>query len=193
MTDEMDTVTRLRARKRGKPGELLLLGGALCLVVVPFVWSLNTETDKQLAMLTDKGVVAVGTITDKAIVEEAHTNRRGVSQTTTIHRIAVSYDMNAVLPYRDWLKTGQTLVASDPLVTRGWIDVVRFEYGDFAKGQDVPVVFINGDSDSLMLAEQLRFRTSTMAQGLWLAGYAAVLLAGIAMLVVGWKKRFSSN
>lgn len=190
MTGHSDVMAELRERKRGKPGELLLLGGALCLLVVPIVWSFNQGNDEQLAMLEETGVVALGTITGKAIAEEAHTNRRGVSQTTTIHRIAVNYDLNAAMPYRQWAETGEMLESSDAIKTTGWIDVIRFDYGSSAKGQQEPVVFLPGQSDSLMLAEQLRFRTSPLAHGLWLAAYALGLLAGGAMLVLGWKKRF---
>lgn len=183
-------MAELRERKRGKPGELLLICGALCLLAVPIVWSLNQGNDQQLAMLAENGVVTLGTITGKAIVEEAHTNRRGVSQTTTIHRIAVNYDLDAAMPYRQWAETGETLERSDATRASGWIDVIRFDYGSYAQGQKEPVVFLPGQSDSLMLAEQLRFRTSPLAHGLWLAAYALGLLAGGTMLALGWKKRF---
>lgn len=190
MTSESDVTAKLRERKRGKPGELLLLCGMVCLLAVPFVWWLNAGNDEQLAVLEENGVVTLGTITGKTVVEEARTNRRGVSQTTTIHRIAVNYDLNAAMPYRQWAETGETLERSHAIRATAWIDVIRFDYGNYAKGQLEPVVFLPGNSDSLMLAEQLRFRTSTLAHGLWLAAYALGMMVGGAMLILGWKKRF---
>jgi hypothetical protein len=189
----MDMADQLRSRKRGKPGELLMLGGGLCLLAVPLVWSLNGDNDRQLAAIEETGVVGLGTITDKAIVEETHTNRRGVSQTATIHRIAVNYDLNATMPFRQWKASGETLESSDAIRATGWIDVMRFEYDGYAIGQQEPVVFLSGQNDSLMLAEQLRFRASPLAHGLWLAAYGIGMLSGIIMVVLGWKKRFRAH
>ncbi|MCW3834697.1 hypothetical protein ACFQ1E_03480 [Sphingomonas canadensis] len=177
-------------RKRARPGELPLIFGVLCLLAVPLVWFLNAEADREYAALKDSGVVSGATITGKAIVENAHSNRRGTPQTSNVHRIAVRYDLGASTPYGEWEETRVAGMRAAAIEVSGWIDVTRFDYPGYAEGQRTTVVFRPGDTGSLMLAGQLAFRTSPLARGLWLAGYAAVMLCGMALAVTGWKKRF---
>jgi hypothetical protein len=173
-------------------GELLLVLAALCVLVPPFVVVLNARNDAGYQRLKESGVVAPGTIKRKWTVTESYTGNGGRSRVRTMHRLEVGYDLNASTPYRQWKMSGRVDPAIIPAPTTADVAVSRLTYPRYAPGQQGMVVFAPGQAGSLMLVEQLEFRTSWQARLMWAVGLAAIMLVGIRLAWVGWRMRYGA-
>lgn len=189
MSDYQPALDRLRQRRKGRPGDLMLLTGVTAMIVVPaFLIGLRVG-DEQNAQLARVGVVSEAVVKDKRVRTESGTNRKGRPSTTTIHSITVAYDFNAKTGYADWKDGAQIAKPAYPAPTTGEIEVGASYYDALAVGQTTTVVRDPADYKSLTLTDELAYETSLGYHLKWYLGLGAAFLAGLALTVLGWRKR----
>ena len=171
----------------GKPGELALACGVGCLFIGPVVLGILGQEDGELATLQGQGVVAQGTVTGHADEVENYT-QRGKPRTRTNHYLELTYDLNAVTPYARWQASGVIAPSAYPATVSGRLDVGESGQQDHPLASSVPVVFVPGQSDSLMLVEDLQQRTSWSYHVWHYLAVAATMLLGMALSIAGWRK-----
>lgn len=190
MNEYKPALDELRERRRGKPGELLLMTGVVLTIAAPFGLLLSNENAEKLAALKSQGMVAEATIKDKLVRSESYTDRKGRPKSRDQHALNVAHDINAELKYADW-KAGKAFAKPKyPAVTTTSIDVDESYYDALAAGQTTTVVRNPSDYNSMMLTKQLEYETSLAFRIWWCLGAGAAFLAGLAMAVMGWRKRF---
>lgn len=189
MVDYRTAATQLRERRKGKPGELLLVTGIVLTLAAPFALVLTHQQGAKLASLKEQGMVAQATVKAKAVRSESYTDRKGRAKTRDHHSLELVHYMNAELQYADW-KAGKPFAKPQyPAVTTTSIDVGKSYYDALAVGQKQAVVRNPSDYKSMMLAEQLDYETSFAYLMWWYLGAGAAVLAGIAMSLAGWRRR----
>jgi hypothetical protein len=190
MSEYQPALDQLRERRKGKPGELLLMIGLVLMIIAPFALVLTNENGEKLAALQSEGKVAEATVKDKSVRTESYTDRKGRSKTRELHILNLSHDFNAQLAYADW-KAGKPFPASKyPAVTAREIEVGSAYYEALDAGQKTTVVHNPSDYKSMVLTEQLEYETSLSYMIWWYLGTGAAILAGLAMTIMGWRKRF---
>lgn len=190
MNEYKPALDELRERRRGKPRELLLMTGVVLMIAAPFGLVLANENGEKLAALKADGMVAEATIKDKSVRSESYTERKGRPKNRDQHALNIAHDINAELKYADW-KAGKPFAKLPyPAVTTISIDVGESYYDALAAGQKTTVVRNPSDYNSMMLTEQLEYETSFAYLMWWYLGAGATFLAGLAMAVMGWRKRF---
>jgi hypothetical protein len=190
MNEYRPALDELRERRKGKPGELLLMTGVVLMIAAPFGVLLSNENAEKLAALKADGMVAEATVKDKSIRSESYTDRKGRAKSRDQHALNLAHDINAEVKYADW-KAGKPFAKPQYLaVTTTSIDVGEAYYEALAAGQKTTVVRNPSDYNSMMLTEQLEYETSFAYLMWWYLGVGAAFLAGLAMAVMGWRKRF---
>lgn len=183
------TTAPVAAPKKGKPGELMLLLGALCLFVAPLLWFILAMTDLQYETYQSEGVVSQAVVKNKAVRSESYTDRKGRPKSRTIHSVTVEYDLNSMTKYSDWKVGGAIAKSPYPAITSADIDGPSSYYDQLNIGEKTTVVRVPADYKSLMLAERLQYETSWEYHLHWYLGLAAAFLAGMVLMVLGWRKR----
>lgn len=189
MADYQATAAQLRARRRGRPGELALVAGAVLLAAALFAFFAIQQQGRKLAGIKTGGVVAEAVVRDKAVASESYTDRKGGAKTRNIYRLTLSHDINAELAYADW-KAGQIFPKpAYPAVTTTEIETGQSWHDAFAKGDRTTVIRVPSDYSSMMLTDELEYESSGWF--VWLSRAAAALggLAGLALIGMGWRKR----
>jgi hypothetical protein len=190
MSEYQPVLDQLRERRKGKPGELLLMIGLALMLIAPFALVLTNQNAETLSALQSEGKVAEATVKDKSVRSESYTDSKGRSKTRELHVLNLSHDFNAQLGYADW-KAGKAFPKSQyPAVTAREIEVGSGYYDALSKGQKTTIIHNPSDYKSMMLTEQLEYETSFGYRLWWYLGTGAAILAGLAMAVVGWRKRF---
>lgn len=190
MSDYKLAAEQLRERRKGKPGELLLMTGLVLTIAAPFALVLTNQQGEKLASLKEQGMVAEAAVKSKAVRSESYTDRKGRPKSRDLHSLDLAHDINAELRYADW-KAGKRFAKPQyPALTSTSIDVGQSYYDALAVGQKTTVVRNPSDYKSMMLAEQLEYETSFIYRMWWYLGTGAAVLAGLAMTVAGWRKRF---
>ena len=181
---------QLRERRKGKPGELLLMTGIVLTIAAPFALVLTNQQGEKLASLKGQGMVAEATVKSKAVRSESYTDRKGRPKSRDLHSLDLAHDINAELRYADW-KAGKAFSKPQyPALTSTSIDVGQSYYDALAVGQKTTVVRNPSDYKGMMLADQLEYETSFAYRLWWYLGTGAAVLAGLAMTLAGWRKRF---
>ena len=190
MSDYQPALDQLRERRKGKPGELILMTGVVLMIAAPFALFLVNANGDKLAALKSEGMVAEAIVKDKSVRSESYTDRKGRSKTRDLHALNLQHDINAELKYTDW-KAGKPFAKPQyPGVTTTSIDVGESYYDALAAGAKTTVVRTPTDYKSMMLTDQLEYETSFAYMMWWYLGTAAAVLAGLAMTIAGWRKRF---
>lgn len=192
MSEYQPALDQLRQRRKGKPGELMLWTGVVAMLLAPaFLVGMHVG-DQQNARLVAEGVVSEAVVKDKRVRTESGTNRKGRPTSTTIHSITVAYDLNTKTRYSDW-KVGVPIAKpAYPAPTSTEIDVPQSYHDALQIGQTTTVVRDPANYKSLTLTEKLAYEQSFAYHLLWHLGLAAVFLAGLALTVLGWRKRRGS-
>lgn len=190
MNEYRPALDALRERRKGKPGELLLMTGVVLMIAAPFALVLTNQNGEKLAVLKAEGVVAEAMVKSKTVRSESYTDRKGRSKTRDLHALDLTHDLNAELKYADW-KAGKPFAKPQhPAVTSTSIDVGKSYHDALATGQKTSVVRVPTDYKSMMLTEQFEYETSFAYMVWWYLGVGAAVLAGLGMTVTGWRKRF---
>lgn len=189
MNDYRPAANQLRARRQGKPGELIWASGLVLIVVaIGAMIGLRINND-QYRQLLSQGMVSEATIKDKAAISESYTDRKGRAKTRETWNVTVAHDINAQVPYAKW-QAGQSIPTPRyPAVTSQSFDIGQSYYDGLAIGQKTYVVQIPSDYHSIRLVDQVKHETSLVFQALYYLGCAALALGGLAMFVLGWRKR----
>jgi len=175
---------------RGKPGELALACGLSCLFIGPLVLAIVQQQDGQLASLQQQGVVAAAAVTGHDQRQEQYDGRGGRPRIRTSYYLDLRYDLNAATPYQQWQANGQIASSQWLAQVSQQIDVGEAIQQAHPVGTTAPVVFVPGQSDSLMLVAEVQQRTS-WTYHLWhYLAMGAVMLAGLWLTVTGWRQRF---
>ncbi len=189
MSEYQPALDQLRERRKGKPGELLLMIGIVLMLVAPFALVLTNQNGEKLAALQREGKVAEATVKDKSVSTESYTDRKGRAKTRDLYNLNLSHDLNAQLDYAEW-KAGKAFPKPQfPAVTTRDIEVGSSYYEALDAGQKTTVIHNPSDYKSMMLTEQLEYETSVAYRLWWYLGTTAAVLAGLVMAVVGWRKR----
>ncbi|MFN3748320.1 MAG: hypothetical protein ACK4SJ_06495 [Sphingorhabdus sp.] len=189
MSEYQPALDQLRERRKGKPGELLLMIGMALMFIAPFALVLTNQDGEKLVALQSEGKVAEATVKDKSVRAESYTDRKGRAKTRELYNLNLSHDLNAQLDYADW-KAGKTFPKPQfPAVTTREIEVGSAYYEALVAGQKTTVIHNPTDYKSMMLTEQLEYETSLAYRLWWYLGTAIAVLAGLAMAVIGWRKR----
>jgi hypothetical protein len=189
LNDYKPALDQVRERRKGKPGELLLILGLCCMLIAPFALFLTSQEGEKLATLKSEGMVANATVKDKSVRSESYTDRKGRPKTRDLYSLNLSHDFNAQLKYADW-KAGKLFPKSQyPAVTGRDIEVGSSYYEAMSAGQRTTVIHNPSDYKSMMLTEQFEYETSFAYMMWWYLGTGAVVLAGFAMMIAGWRKR----
>lgn len=189
MNDYQPALDQLRERRKGKPGELLLMLGLCCMLIAPFGLFLTNQEGGKLAALKDQGMVAEVTVKNKSVRGESYTDSKGRSKTRDLYSLNLSHDLNAQLKYADWKADKPFPKSQYPAVTTREIEVGSAYYESLADGQRTTVIHNPSDYNSMMLTEQFEYETSLAYMMWWYLGTGAVVLAGLAMTIAGWRKR----
>lgn len=190
MNDYKLAADQLRERRKGKPGELLLMTGVVLMIAAPFALVLTNQNGEKLAVLKADGTVSEATVTAKTVRSESYTDRKGRPKSRDHHSLDLAHDMNAELKFADWQAGKPFPKPQYPAVTTTSIDVGGSYYDALVAGQKTTVVRIPSDYKSMMLTEQLEYETSFAYMMWWYLGAGTAVLAGLAMTVMGWRKRF---
>lgn len=177
------------ARAQEKPGTLELVIGIAMMLIAPFVLVLNGENAAKYARMKAEGVVAEAVVKGKFERSESYTDRKGRPKTRTSYFIHVEHDLLARTTYAEWQRTGTVTQSPYPALSTSDIDVGSSAQAALAVGQKVSVIMLPSDSSSLMLTERLESETSLAFRLKWYAAMAALFLAGLAVMVRGWRKR----
>ena len=189
MNEYQPALDQLRERRKGRPGELMLWIGVVAMLLAPaFLAGLHIG-DEQNARLAAAGVVSEAVVKDKRVRTESGTNRKGRPTNTTIHSITVAYDFNAQTRYADWKDGAPIAKPVYPAPTTGEIDVGASYHDALTVGQNTTVVRDPADYKSLTLTDQLDHETSLAYHLKWYLGLGSAFLAGLALTVLGWRKR----
>lgn len=176
-------------RKQGKPGELLLCIGIVCMLVAPFTMLLQGEADKQNAALREAGLVSTATVVAHSEQTESYSGRRGRTRTSTVSVLEVEHDLNSTTPYAQWEAEGTLIPTTYPAVTTSQIEVSESDLAELPLGAQTFVVSLPTDYSSLQLAERVRYEGSFAYHMLWWLAMAGLFGAGAVMTVMGWRKR----
>lgn len=191
MTDYQPALDQLRERRKGKPGELLLMTGLVAMIVAPFGLFLTNQESGNLSTLKSSGMVAEAIVKDKSLESESYTDRKGRTKSRDVYNLNLSHDFNAQQKYADW-KAGKPFpVPQYPAVTAREIAVGGSYYDALNAGQKTTIIHNPSDYGSMMLTEEFEYKTSFAYMMWWYLGAGAVFLAGLAMTITGWRKRFS--
>jgi hypothetical protein len=190
MNDYQPALDQLRERRKGKPGELLLMIGLVLMVIAPFALFLTNQEGEKLAALKDNGMVAQATVKEKSVRSESYADSKGRSKTRDLYLLNLSHDFNAQQKYADW-KAGKPFpVSKYPAVTTREIEVGSSYHDALAAGQKTTVIHNPSDYKSMMLTEEFEYETSFAYMMWWYLGTGAAFLAGLTMTAMGWRKRF---
>ena len=190
MNDYQPALDQLRERRKGKPGELTLMIGLALMVISPFVLAIVHGEGDEYDALKTQGVVTMAEIAGHASREEGYTDRKGRSKTRTNHYLKVRYDLNAATTYPEWKANAKLAPASYPVITTTEFEVPQPYLATNPVGTKKPVALMRGDSSTLELVEQLEYETSASYFLKYYLAMAALFVAGLAMTVHGWRKRF---
>ena len=190
MNDHKLVADQLRERRKGKPGELLLMTGIVLMIAAPFALDLTKGNGERLAVQKAQGMVSQATVKAKAVRSESYTDRKGRPKSRDHHSLDLAHDINAELKYSDWQAGKPFARPQYPAVTTTSIEVGESYYDNLAAGRKITVVRIPSDYGSMMLTEQLEYETSLAYRMWWYLGAGAAVLAGFVMTVMGWRKRF---
>lgn len=190
MNEYRPALDALRERRKGKPGELPLLTGVLLMIAAPFALIMVSDSDAKLAVLKTDGVVAEATVKDKTVQSESYTDRKGRQKSRDVRTLVLQHDLNAEQRYTDW-KAGKAFAKPQyPAVTTTSIEVGESYFDALAVGTRTTVVRNPSDYKSMILTQQLEYETSLAYRLWWYLGAGIAVLAGLAMTVTGWRKRF---
>jgi hypothetical protein len=190
MNEYRPVLDELRERRKGKPGELPLICGVVLMLAAPFALMLQQSDGEKQAALKAEGKVAEAIVKDKSVRSEGYTDSKGRQKSRDVHALNLQYDINAELPYAEW-KAGKAFAKPQyPAVTSTSLDVGQSYYDALSAGAKTTVVRVPSDYKSMMLTEQLEYETSFAYLMWWYLGAGAAFLAGLAMAVTGWRKRF---
>jgi hypothetical protein len=191
MNDYQPALDQLRERRKGKPGELLLMTGLVAMIVAPFGLFLTNQESGNLSDLKRSGMVAEATVKDRSLENESYTDRKGRTKSREIFKLKLSHDFSAQQKYAAW-KAGKPFPVSQyPAVTTREIAVGRSYFDALNAGQKTTIIHNPSDYGSMMLTEEFEYQTSFAYMMWWYLGAGAVFIAGLAMTISGWRKRFS--
>lgn len=191
MNDYQPALDQLRERRKGKPGELLLMTGLVAMIVAPFGLFLTNQESGNLSDLKRSGMVAEATVKDRSLESESYTDRKGRTKSRDTFKLKLSHDFNSQQKYADW-KAGKPFPISQyPAVTTREIAVGRSYFDALSAGQKTTIIHNPSDYDSMMLTEEFEHQTSFTYMMWWYLGAGAIFFAGLAMTIAGWRKRFS--
>lgn len=189
MNEYRPALDALRERRKGKPGELWLVTGIVLMLAAPFALVIQQNDGDTLSALKAEGRVAEAMVKDKSVLSESYTDRKGRQKSRDLYTLSLQHDLNAELPYAEW-KAGKPFARPQyPAMTSTSLDVGESYYDSLSAGTKTTVVRIPTDYKSMMLTEQLEYETSLAYRMWWYLGAAAVFLGGVAMMVLGWRKR----
>jgi hypothetical protein len=191
MTAQSQSVPHISGQKKGKPGELTLMLGLVCLVVAPFFLFMLNMNDEKYAALKTTGVVAEAMIKNKSVDTESYTTSKGRQKTRKVYRLDVEFDFNAPTRYVDWKASGSMAPSPNKAITSTILDVGSSYHDKLAVGAKTTVIRNPIDYKSLMLVDQLETETSFAYHLKWYLGMGALALAGLGMTVMGARKRFA--
>lgn len=175
--------------KQGKPGELPLACGIGLLFIGPVVLGILSQEDGELATLQSQGVVAQATVSGHTDEVENYT-QRGKPRTRTNHYLDLVYDLNAATPYTQWQASGELTPSAYPATVTGRLDVGEDGQEEHPVASSVPVVFVPGQGDSLMLVDEMQQRTS-WTYHLWhYLAVGSIMILGVFLTITGWRKWF---
>ncbi len=190
MNDYRLAADQLRERRKGKPGELLLMTGVVLMIAAPFALVLTNQHGEKLADLKAQGMVAEATVKAKSVRSESYTDRKGRARSRDHHPLDLAHDLNAELKYADWIAGKPFARPQYPTLTTTSIELGESYFDALAAGQKTTVVRIPSNSNGMMLTDQLEYETSFAYVMWWYLGTGAAVLAGLVMTVMGWRKRF---
>ena len=174
---------------KGKPGELQLAVGGALMVVAPAFLLFQGEADKANAQLQERGVVSAASVVSHAERVEHYTGRQGRPRTRTVQVMEVAFDFNAATPYAAWQADGVLQPTAYPALTTSQIDVSSEDIVALPVGAETFVVRLPDDYTTLQLVARLERETSLAYHARLLLGVAALFGVGLALVVVGWRKR----
>jgi hypothetical protein len=184
-----DTTYQLPKRNRGKPGELMLIIGVLPVLIAPFVLAIVHSEGAEYDVLKAQGVVAEAEILAHKEREVYRSDRKGRDRSTTSHILEVRYDAMAATPYADWKKSGKILPSQYPALVTNEFEVPESYLATSPVGSKKPVALLRHNANTMRLTETVEYETSASYFMQYYLAMGALFLAGIAMMVVGWRKR----
>jgi hypothetical protein len=189
MTEYRPVLDELRERRKGKPGEFLLILGLLPVVIAPVVLAIVHGEAAEYNLLKADGVVAEAEILAHKEEEIYNTSQKGRDRSTTAHILEVRYDAMSATPYAQWKQTGKIVPAQYPALVNTEFEVASAYLATNAVGSKQPVVSIRNNPSTMRLVETVEYETSSANFLRYYLAMGALFVAGIAMMVVGWRKR----
>lgn len=180
----------LRERRKGKPSELGLMLGILLIIAAPAALVLHRVNGENLDVLITEGKVAEAIVKEKSVQSESYTDRKGRQKSRDVHKLNLQHDINAELAFADWGSGKAFAKPQYPAVTTTSIEVGESYYDALSVGAKTTVVRIPSDYKSMMLTDQVEYETSFAYSMWWYLGACAALLAGLALTLSNWRKRF---
>lgn len=180
----------LRERRKGKPGELGLMLGILLTIAAPAALVLHQVNGENLDALKTEGKVAEAIVKEKSVQSESYADRKGRQKSRDVYMLSLQHDINAELPFADWSSGKAFAKPQYPAVTTTSIEVGESYYDALTVGAKTTVVRIPSDYKSMMLTDQVEYETSFVYSMWWYLGAGAALLAGLALTLSNWRKRF---
>lgn len=190
MNEYRPALDALRERRKGKPGELQLMTGLVLMIVAPVALAIQQSSNDHLAALQAQGMVAEAQVKDKSVRSESYSDRKGRQKSRDLYTLNLQHDINAELTYADWKARKPFAKPKYPAVTTTSIEVGQSYYDGLATGAKTTVVRIPSDYKSMMLTQRLEYETSFAYRMWWYLGGAALFVAGLALGMAGWRKRF---
>ncbi|MFM5907924.1 MAG: hypothetical protein ACKOPO_10125 [Novosphingobium sp.] len=180
---------QLRERRKGKPGELLIVLGAVLALAGPFAALLSQQGAEKLAQVKVEGMVTQATVKERNVRSESYTDSKGRSKTRDHYELGVEHDINAQLPYAEW-KAGKPFPQPRyKAVTTARLEVGEGYYEDLPPGKTTTIARLPNDYDSTVLTEQVEHETSFGYLMAWYLGAGVTVLGGLGLIVLGWRRR----
>lgn len=190
MNEYRPALNVLRERRRGKPGELGLMLGILLMIAAPAALVLHRVNGENLDALKTEGRVAEATVKEKSVQSESYSDSKGRQKSRDIHMLNLQHDINAELAFADWSGGKAFAKPQYPAVTTTSIEVGKSYYDALSVGAKTTVVRIPSDYKSMILTDQVKYEISFAYNIWWYVGAGAALLAGLALTLSNWRKRF---
>jgi predicted glutamine amidotransferase len=141
--------------------------------MAPAIFFINDENGTRIAALRTDGLVTEAKVVGKRKVQEAYTDRKGRSKTTTASYIDLEYDSQTSQSYMDWLTTGEKAQAAGQGVAMSTY-AYRSDGADYdavKPGDTVPVVIHRYERTRAELATVVKaFNTLTLQLSALLIG-----------------------
>ncbi|MFM5930580.1 MAG: hypothetical protein ACKOPQ_06700 [Novosphingobium sp.] len=189
MNDYQAVSDQLRARRKGKPGELMLVLGVVIALAGPFAAALSRESAAKLAQIKAEGMVTQALVKTANVRSESYTDRKGRTKTRELHELGVEHDLNAQLPYVEW-KAGKPFPQPRyKAVTSVTLDVGEAAYDRLPPGTITTIARLPSDYKSTVLTERVERETAFGYMLAWYLGAAAAVAAGLALAIAGWRRR----